>query len=120
MRFAKRLDKVQPSVTLGLNARTLELRQQGRDIIGLGVGEPDINTPEAVAEVGIQAIRDHRARYTATAGIPELRQAICGYLKQVYGLDYETSCVMASSGAKQVLKQIGVQGLRCAKVVEGL
>jgi len=103
MRFAKRLEKVQPSVTLGLNARTLELRQQGRDIVALGVGEPDIHTPEVVSEAGIQAIRDHRARYTATAGIPELRKAICDYVKQVYDLDYTTNCVMASSGAKQVL-----------------
>ena len=103
MRFSRRLDKVQPSVTLGLNARTLELRQQGRDIVALGVGEPDINTPEVVSQKGIQAIREHRARYTATAGLPELRKAICGYLALVYGLEYETNCVMASSGAKQVL-----------------
>ncbi len=103
MRFAKRLDKVLPSVTLGLNARTLELRQQGKDIVALGVGEPDIHTPDVVSEAGIQAIKNHRARYTATAGTPELRHAICDYIKQVYGITYETNCVMASSGAKQVL-----------------
>jgi aspartate aminotransferase len=103
MRFASRLDKVMPSVTLGLNARTLELRQQGRDIIALGVGEPDIDTPDEVNEVGIAAIRGHKARYTATAGIPELRNAICSYIERVYGLTYEPTCVMASSGAKQVL-----------------
>ena len=103
MRFAKRLDKVQPSVTLGLNARTLELRQQGRDIVTLGVGEPDIHTPDVVSEAGIQAINEHRARYTATAGTPELRSAICDYVSRVYGLSYESNCVMASSGAKQVL-----------------
>jgi aspartate aminotransferase len=103
MRFSSRLDKVQPSVTLGLNARTLELRKQGRDIIALGVGEPDIETPEVINQAGIKAIREHRGRYTATAGIPELRAAIAAYIKQVYRLDYSPDCVMASSGAKQVL-----------------
>jgi aspartate aminotransferase len=103
MKFAHRLDKVAPSVTLNLNARTLELKRQGHDIVSLGVGEPDIDTPEVVSEAGVAAIREHKGRYTATAGYPELRTAICSYIKKVYGLDYTPDCVMASSGAKQVL-----------------
>jgi aspartate aminotransferase len=103
MMFASRVRKVSPSVTLGLNARTLELKKQGRDIVALGVGEPDIDTPDAVCEAGIQAIRNKVARYTATGGTPELKGAICKYVKAVYGMDYEASGVMASSGAKQVL-----------------
>jgi len=95
--------KVAPSVTLGLNARTLELKKAGKDIVSLGVGEPDIDTPEPICEAGIQAIRRRECRYTATAGIPELRKAITGYLAQVCGVEYAPDCVMASSGAKQVL-----------------
>jgi len=95
--------KVSPSVTLGLNARTLELKKQGRDIIAFGVGEPDIDTPDPICEAGIHAIRSKVARYTATGGTPELKAAICKYIKGIYDLDYEPACVMASSGAKQVL-----------------
>ena len=103
MKLAARLNNVAPSVTLGLNARTLELKRQGRDIISLGVGEPDIDTPESICEVGIEAIRKRECRYTATAGIPALRQAICDYVQDIYGLTYTSETVMASSGAKQVL-----------------
>ncbi len=103
MKFASRIGKVSPSVTLGLNARTLELKKQGRDIVSLGVGEPDIDTPDVICQAAHGAIDRRECRYTATAGIPELRQAICRYIKGVYGLDYTPDCVMASSGAKQVL-----------------
>lgn len=103
MRFADRIDQVSPSVTLGLNARTLELKQAGKDIVALGVGEPDIDTPEVVCAAGKKAIDDRKCRYTATAGVPELRKAICQYVRNVYGLEYEPAEVMASSGAKQVL-----------------
>jgi len=103
MRLAGRLENVAPSVTLGLNARTLELKRQGCDIVSLGVGEPDIDTPEVICQAGIKAIENRRCRYTATAGVPELRQAICDYLESVYHLTYAPDCVMASSGAKQVL-----------------
>lgn len=103
MKFADRIDRISPSITLGLNARTLELRQAGRDIVSLGVGEPDIDTPESICEQGIAAIKQRECRYTATAGTPEIRKAIVHYIKEVYGLDYDVSEVMASNGAKQVL-----------------
>jgi len=103
MRLAARLEKVAPSVTLGLNARTLELKRQGRDIIALGVGEPDIDTPAEICEAGIEAINNRECRYTATGGIPALKESISAYLKQLYGLTYGPKEVMASSGAKQVL-----------------
>ncbi len=103
MKFADRIGRISPSITLGLNARTLELRQAGRDIVSLGVGEPDIDTPEVICEAGIAAIRQRECRYTATAGTPEIRKAIVHYIKQVYGLDYDVCEVMASNGAKQVL-----------------
>lgn len=103
MKLAERISRISPSITLGLNARTLELKAQGRDIIAFGVGEPDINTPLPVCEAAKQAIDDCVVRYTATAGTPELRQAICGYVESTYGLKYGTDCVMASAGGKQVL-----------------
>ena len=103
MKLTSRVHKVQPSVTLALNARTLELKRQGRDIVSLGVGEPDIDTPAVICDAAIQAIHERDCRYTATAGKPELRQAISDYIKQIYGLHYDSSCVMASCGAKHVL-----------------
>jgi len=103
MKFAARLNHVTPSVTLGLNARTLELRRSGKDIVAFGVGEPDIDTPEPICAVAVEAIARRECRYTATAGIPELRQAVSDYVREIYGLEYGPECVMASSGAKQVL-----------------
>lgn len=103
MHLAARLKKVLPSITLGLNARMLELKSAGKDIVSLGVGEPDIDTPEPICEAGVEAIRRRQCRYTATAGIPELRKNIVEYLAHIYGLEYGVDCVMASSGAKQVL-----------------
>lgn len=103
MKLAKRISRISPSITLGLNARTLELKSQGRDIIAFGVGEPDIDTPEPVAEAGKRAIDNCAGRYTATAGTPELRKAISGYIEDTYGLQYDANCVMASAGGKQVL-----------------
>ncbi len=103
MNFADRVGRVSPSITLGLNARTLELRQAGKDIVSLGVGEPDIDTPEEICQAGIEAINRRECRYTATAGTPELRKAITGFVKELYGLDYQVNEVMASNGAKQVL-----------------
>ena len=103
MKFAARISHILPSVTLGLNERTLDLRRKGHDIISLGVGEPDIDTPELVCQRAIEAINNRETRYTPTAGTLVLRKAIVGYVKEVYGLDYAISEVMASSGAKQVL-----------------
>ena len=103
MKISQRTTRINPSITLGLNARALDLTRQGVDLIRLGVGEPDIDTPEIVCEAGRKAIDDRALRYTPTAGTMELRQAIGTYLEELYGLTYGPTEVIASSGAKHSL-----------------
>jgi aspartate aminotransferase len=75
-KLARRARMIGDSPTLAMNARAQEMRRQGVDIISFTVGEPDFNTPAHIGEAGIKAIRDGFTRYTAAAGIPELRQAV--------------------------------------------
>ena len=103
MKISQRTARINPSITLGLNARALELARQGVDLVRLGVGEPDIDTPEIVCEAGHRAINERALRYTPTAGTVALRAAIGGYLKDLYGLDYGPTEIMACSGAKHAL-----------------
>lgn len=86
---------------MALTAKVAELRSRGEDIVSFGAGEPDYGTPEEVCEAGIQAIRDGKTRYTAGAGIPELRAAIAEKLRCENGVDVEPSQVIVSAGAKQ-------------------
>ncbi|MBM4373151.1 MAG: pyridoxal phosphate-dependent aminotransferase, partial [Deltaproteobacteria bacterium] len=103
MKISQRTARITPSITLGLNARALELERQGMDLVKLGVGEPDIDTPETVCDAGRRAIDRRELRYTPTAGTAELRRAVCGFLKAAYGMEYTPAEVMASSGAKHSL-----------------
>lgn len=103
MKISQRTARINPSITLGLNARALELTRQGVDLIKLGVGEPDIDTPEIVCEAGRRAINERALRYTPTAGTVELRGAISAYLEGLYGLKYGPTELIASSGAKHAL-----------------
>jgi aspartate/methionine/tyrosine aminotransferase len=91
------------SATLAIAARAAALRTAGRDVISLGAGEPDFPTPEPVASAGIGAIRAGQTRYTAAAGLPELREAAAAWLRTEFGLAFEPRQVMASSGAKGAL-----------------
>ncbi|MDE0334671.1 MAG: pyridoxal phosphate-dependent aminotransferase, partial [Defluviicoccus sp.] len=86
-----------------LTGKVLELKAAGRDIIGLGAGEPDFETPDNVKEAGIRAIREGDTRYTPIPGTMALRQAICGKFKRENGLDYAPDEVIVSCGGKQVL-----------------
>ena len=103
MKISQRTARINPSITLALNARALELTRQGVDLIKLGVGEPDIDTPEVICAAGRRAIDERKLRYTPTAGTAELRNAIGGYIRELYGLDYGPTEVIASSGAKHSL-----------------
>ncbi|MGB4070315.1 MAG: aminotransferase class I/II-fold pyridoxal phosphate-dependent enzyme, partial [bacterium] len=91
------------SPTLAMNARAQEMRRQGIDIISFTVGEPDFDTPAHIGEAGIRAIKEGFTRYTAAAGIPELRQAVAKKMKRDHGLDYEMNQIIISTGAKQAL-----------------
>ena len=101
--LAERLSRIKPSPTNALTGKVLELKAAGRDIIGLGAGEPDFETPENVKQAGIRAIRDGETRYTPIPGTMALREAICGKLERENGLGYAPDQVIVSCGGKQVL-----------------
>jgi aspartate aminotransferase len=99
--LSKRVQKVKPSPTLAVTARAAKLKAEGKDIIGLGAGEPDFDTPIHIADAGVEAIRKGVTRYTAVDGTAELKDAIIAKFKRDNGLSYERSQVLVSSGAKQ-------------------
>src|SRR5210317_704911 len=97
------LARVKPSPTIAVTTKAAELRAQGRDVIGLGAGEPDFDTPSHIAEAGIAAIRAGKTKYTAVDGIPELKQAICDKFRRDNALGYTPAQVSVGSGGKQVI-----------------
>ncbi len=99
--LSKRVQKVKPSPTLAVTARAAKLKAEGNDIIGLGAGEPDFDTPNHIADAGVEAIRQGITRYTAVDGTAELKDAIIAKFKRDNGLIYERGQILVSSGAKQ-------------------
>ena len=99
--LSKRVQKVKPSPTLAVTARAARLKAEGKDIIGLGAGEPDFDTPVHIADAGVEAIRKGITRYTAVDGTAELKDAIIAKFKRDNQLTYERSQILVSSGAKQ-------------------
>jgi aspartate aminotransferase len=99
--LSKRVQKVKPSPTLAVTARSLALKAEGKDIIGLGAGEPDFDTPAHISGAGIEAIRLGLTRYTAVDGTPELKDAVIAKFKRDNGLSYQRNQILISSGAKQ-------------------
>jgi len=99
--LSKRVQKVKPSPTLAVTARAAKLKAEGKDIIGLGAGEPDFDTPPSIADAGVEAIRKGLTRYTAVEGTTELKDAIIAKFKRDNSLSYERSQIIVSSGAKQ-------------------
>ncbi len=99
--LSKRVQKVKPSPTLAVTARAARLKAEGKDIIGLGAGEPDFDTPAHIAEAGIEAIRKGVTRYTAVDGTVELKDAIVAKFRRDNELIYDRSQIIVSSGAKQ-------------------
>lgn len=99
--LAKRLEPVKPSPTLAVSAKAQALRKAGHDVIGLGTGEPDFDTPEHVKQAAIQAIQDGFTKYTAVDGIAELKDVIIAKFKRDNGLDYTANQILVSVGGKQ-------------------
>ncbi len=97
------LDRISPSPTLAITTKVLELKRAGVDVIGLGAGEPDFDTPDFVKEAAIQAIRDGRTKYTNVDGTEELKQAIAAKFKRDNGLDYTTQQITVNVGGKHTL-----------------
>jgi aspartate aminotransferase len=102
--LADRTTRVQPSATMAVTDKARALKAAGRDVIGLGAGEPDFDTPDNIKEAAIRAIRDGKAsKYTAVEGIAELRAAIARKFKRENELDYKPSQIIVGTGGKQVL-----------------
>jgi aspartate aminotransferase len=97
------LDRVRPSPTIAVTNRARELAAAGRDIIGLGAGEPDFDTPEHIRVAAKRAIDEGRTRYTAVDGIPELKRAVAAKFARENGLAYTPAQVTVGSGGKQVI-----------------
>lgn len=104
--IANRIKKVAPSITLAIDAKAKQMKREGIDLIGFGAGEPDFNTPENIKEAGIKAIKDNMTRYTPASGLPELKQVIVEKFKRDNGLEYTTSNIIVSCGAKHSLFNI--------------
>ncbi|MCH1487132.1 MAG: pyridoxal phosphate-dependent aminotransferase [Alphaproteobacteria bacterium] len=101
--LADSLSRVKPSATMAVTDMARQLRAAGRDVIGLGAGEPDFDTPENIKQAAIDAIARGETKYTAVTGIDELKQAICDKFKRDNDLDYEPAQVFVAPGGKPVI-----------------
>jgi aspartate aminotransferase len=101
MQLAARMQKIKPSPTLAVAEKAAKLKAQGLDIIGLGTGEPDFDTPEHIKKAAIEAIKAGFTKYTAVDGIPDLKKAIQAKLKHENLLDYELNQIIVGTGGKQ-------------------
>jgi aspartate aminotransferase len=103
MKLANRVQSLTPSTTLAITAKAKELKAQGLDIIGLGAGEPDYNTPQHIIDAALLSMNEGQTKYTPSAGLPKLKEAIAAKLKRDQGLDYKPSEIAVGSGAKHSL-----------------
>jgi len=98
--------KVKPSATIAVTMKAAELRRAGKDVIGLGAGEPDFDTPEHIKQAAYEAIKNGQTKYTAVDGTPELKQAIIGKLSRENGLNYQANQILVSCGAKHSIANL--------------
>ncbi len=103
MFLSQTLARVKPSPTIAVTTRATELKAMGRDVIGLGAGEPDFDTPQNIKDAAMRAIVAGRTKYTAVDGIPELKAAICAKFARENGLTYTPAQVTVGTGGKQTL-----------------
>lgn len=101
--IAARLARIKPSPTVAVTTKANELKAAGQDVIGLGAGEPDFDTPPHVVEAAIEAMHDGKTKYTAPAGTLELREAICAKFKRDNELDYTPDQITVGCGGKQTI-----------------
>jgi aspartate aminotransferase len=101
--ISRRVQRVKPSPTVALTGRVAQLKAEGKDIIGLGAGEPDFDTPVHIADAGVDAIRKGFTRYTPLEGNADLKDAIIAKFKRENALDYKRSQILVSNGAKQTI-----------------
>ncbi|MFH7819407.1 pyridoxal phosphate-dependent aminotransferase [Neobacillus thermocopriae] len=103
MELAKRVLSLTPSSTLAITAKAKELKEQGKDVIGLGAGEPDFNTPQHILDAAFQSMNEGHTKYTPSAGLPTLKQAISKKFEMDQGLIYEPNEIIVTNGAKHAL-----------------
>ncbi|MBO0958185.1 pyridoxal phosphate-dependent aminotransferase [Neobacillus sp. MM2021_6] len=103
MKLANRVMALTPSSTLAITAKAKELKEQGEDVIGLGAGEPDFNTPQHILDAASQSMNEGYTKYTPSAGLPALKQAIIKKLETDQGLTYKPNQIIVGNGAKHVL-----------------
>ena len=101
IKLSQRVQAVKPSPTLAITARAAELRAAGKDVIGLGAGEPDFDTPDHIKEAAIQAIHDGKTKYTPVDGTTELKQAVIEKFRRDNGHEYAPEQILVSCGGKQ-------------------
>ena len=101
--ISTRVDNIKPSPTMEVTSKARELKAAGKDIIGLGAGEPDFDTPLHIKEAAIKAIKDGQTKYTAVDGIPELKKAIINKFNIENNIVYKNSEVSVATGGKQIL-----------------
>ena len=101
--LAEKMSRVKPSQTLVVTQKARELRAQGEDVIGLGAGEPDFDTPDNIKQAAMDAIRRGETKYTTVDGITELKEAICAKFKRENDLSYETKETLVAPGGKSVI-----------------
>jgi aspartate aminotransferase len=101
LELSKRVQAIKPSPTLAVTARAAKLKAEGKDIIGLGAGEPDFDTPQHIKDAAVDAIARGFTKYTAVGGTPSLKQAVINKFKRDNGLDYNAKQILVSCGGKQ-------------------
>lgn len=104
--LSDRINSLPASATLVMAAKARELRAEGKDIIGLSLGEPDFNTPDFIKDAAIEAVNDNYNSYTPVDGYVELKKAICTKFKRDNGLNYKASQIVVSTGAKQSIANV--------------
>ncbi|MED0664935.1 pyridoxal phosphate-dependent aminotransferase [Bacillus badius] len=103
VQLAQRVKALTPSTTLAITAKAKEMKAQGIDVIGLGAGEPDFNTPDHIIEAAYESLKKGQTKYTPSGGLPELKDAIIGKFEKDQGISYKRSEIIVTTGAKHAL-----------------
>ncbi|GEN45128.1 pyridoxal phosphate-dependent aminotransferase [Alkalibacillus haloalkaliphilus] len=103
MELADRVQSLTPSTTLAITSKAKALKAEGHDVIGLGAGEPDFNTPQYILDAAKEAMEEGKTKYTASGGLPELKEAIIQKFKRDQGVEYKDNEIIVTTGAKHAL-----------------
>ncbi len=104
--LAARTGRIKPSATIAVSTLAAELKAQGKDIINLGSGEPDFDTPQHIKDAAVAALAAGQTKYTPVPGTPQLREAVCRKLERENDLHFEPSGIVVTTGAKQAIMNL--------------